>query len=61
MGCTTCPRQSVVDGAGLVVVVAESVAVIVAVCVPIYSVEEDVVYGNVVEQFFWTESNCPTR
>jgi hypothetical protein len=45
-----------------VVVVVESVVVAVAViCVPIYSVEEDVVYGRLVEQFFWMEANYPIR
>jgi hypothetical protein len=61
IGCTICPRQTAVDVAVLVivaasVVVAVAVAVAVAVvCAPIYKVEEDVVYGNVVEQFCCTE------
>lgn len=63
IGCTTCPRQTAVDAA-VFIVVAASVVVAVAVtvvCAPIYKVEEDIVYGNVVEQFCCTESNCPIR
>lgn len=54
IGCTICPRQTTLD-AVVLVVVAAFVVVVVAVAVagaPMYKVEEDVVYGNVVEQFF---------
>jgi hypothetical protein len=40
-----------------VVVVAPPEVVVAAVAAPMYSVEAEVVYGSVVEQFVWRESN----
>lgn len=61
-GWTSWPRHvgvgATVEFVEAVVVVAVAVGI---VCGPRYSVDEDVLYGSVVEQFACTESNCSIR